>query len=671
MYKNYLRKEQTFRFKRFANKSYSVYNSMHKVVSIGVLSVATLTFAANKEAKAQGGDTIRVGQIAERNLDEVEIWASCDEPINQIAKIVTIITKDEIGRLKPQSIQELLSYSASVDIQTRGSGGVQADISIRGASFDQSAILLNGINITNPQTGHYSFDIPINISDIERIEILHSPSAIVYGASAFSGGINIITKKNVSKEFWAKVEGGSYGLLDGEAGVSYNLGDMSNRVSVGYKRSDGYIENSDFKIFNLLYGSRINLKEDNKIDLQLGYNKKEYGANTFYSAAFPNQFDNTSSVLASVKGEWGKRLKVLPAVYWNRHYDRFELIKNSGQSNNHRSDVLGGNVNMQYRSKLGLTNLGVEFRNESILSSVLGKVMESPMGVYSKMDSRLNISYMLQHNVKYKGFTIALGVLSFENSSFKQDFKLYPSFSVDYRINSNINVFSSYSQSSRLPTFTELYYTTKTHIGTIDLRQEESESVEFGTKYRNRYFLSYVSGYWLRGKNMIDWVKKNPEDKWESKNITEINRLGVEMGVKVFLNEVVAAMNYPASLKVDYSRIHQEVMESGYISNYVLNYLRDKLTAQLYLPLYKDRLSATISFRYQKRMGQYLKYEDLKPTTKEDYPAYTKMDISLNYEFRNFNIYCNVNNVYNTKYFDLGNIPQPGIWIMGGVGVSL
>ncbi|MEA4967199.1 MAG: TonB-dependent receptor, partial [Bacteroidaceae bacterium] len=606
---------------------------MHKIVSIGVLSFATLTCAAQKEAVAQGKDTIKINQIADKNLDEVVIWASSEEPINQVAKIITTITREEIGRLKPQSIQDLLSYAASVDIQTRGSHGVQADVSIRGGSFDQSAILLNGINISNPQTGHYSFDIPINISDIERIEILHSPSAIVYGASAFSGGINIITKKNIDNELSAKVEGGSYGLFAGEIGGAYRIKNVDNRLSMGYKQSDGYIENSDYRIFNLLYGSRVNLKE-NKIDIQLGYNKKNYGANTFYSAAYPNQYDNTSSVLTSVKGEFGSKLKFLPSIYWNRHYDRFELIKNSGKSNNHRSDVLGSNLNMQYHSKLGLTNFGLELRNESILSNVLGLMMSSPIGDYTKKDNRLNLSYMLQHNIKYKGFTMAMGVLGFENTSFKQAFKLYPSLSVDYKINNNINVFSSYSQSSRLPTFTDLYYTTKTHIGNTDLKQEESESVELGSKYRNRYFLSYVSGFWLGGKNMIDWVKKNPDDKWESKNITQISKFGLEVGVKLFLNEIISSLKYPTTLKIDYSRMHQEVIKNEYISNYALNYLRDKLTAQLYLPLYKDKLSATISFRYQKRMGQYLKYEDLKPAQKEDYPAFTTMDISINYNLK-------------------------------------
>ena len=71
MNKTYLKRKNAFRFKRFANKSYSAYNSMHKIVSIGVLSFATLTCAAQKEAVAQGKDTIKINQIADKNLDEV------------------------------------------------------------------------------------------------------------------------------------------------------------------------------------------------------------------------------------------------------------------------------------------------------------------------------------------------------------------------------------------------------------------------------------------------------------------------------------------------------------------------------------------------------------------------------------------------------------------------
>lgn len=384
MEKKKIHQKNTFRFKRFARKSYSIYNSMHKVVTIGVLSVGCLTFANLKEASAQKTDSVKINQIAERELDEVVISStSTNQPINQIAKLITIISKEEIQRLSPQSIEDILEYVASLDIQTRGSHGVQSDISIRGGSFDQNAILLNGINISNPQTGHYSFDIPINLSDIEKIEIIHGPSSIIYGSSAFCGGINIITKKGIDKSLNAKMEAGGHNLWNGEIGGSYRIKNVENYISMGYKSSDGYIKNTDYEIFNILYQSRLNIKKD-KIDFQFGYNKKAYGANSFYSAKFPNQFDRTNSIIASVKGEFGQKIKFLPSFYWNRHNDKFELIKNSGNANYHRTDVIGGNLNGEYTSKIGITNFGIEIRNEGILSNVLGQTMNSPIGNFTK-----------------------------------------------------------------------------------------------------------------------------------------------------------------------------------------------------------------------------------------------------------------------------------------------
>lgn len=671
MGKKEFRQKNAYRFKRFTRKSYSIYNSMHKVVTIGVLSVGTLTFANSKDASAQKTDTIQINQIADRELDEVTISSSAiEQPINQIAKLVTIISKEEIQQLSPQSIEDLLNYVASVDIQTRGSHGVQADISIRGGSFDQNAILLNGINISNPQTGHYSFDIPINLSDIEKIEIIHGPSAIIYGSSAFCGGINIITKKGIDKGLQAKIEAGGHKLWNGEIGGKYKIKNLENYISMGYKSSDGYIKNSYYEIFNVLWQSRLNIKKD-KIDIQLGYNKKAYGANTFYSAKYPNQFDNTSSLLGSIKGEFGEKFRFLPSLYWNRHNDKFELIKNSGSANYHQSDVFGTNLNTQYNSKIGVTNFGIEIRNEGILSNVLGEAMDRPIGNFTKKDNRTNFSYMLQHNLELNKITLSLGLLSFYNTSIQYKFNLYPSININYNIMENLDIYSSYSQSSRLPTFTDLYYTTPTHIGNIKLKQEESQSIELGLRYKNRYFLSYISTFLMNGKNMIDWVKINPDDKWESKNITQINKTGIEMGGKIFVHEFLNFLKYKTILQIDYTKMSQEVVENEYISNFILNYLKDKLTVKLTLPLYKDKLTATLSYRYQKRMGEYLKYIDNQPTQKTSYPAFSIFDFNLNYKYKNLNLYLNINNIFNTDYFDLGNIPQPGLWAIMGASISI
>ena len=180
---------KTFRFRRFARNSYSVFNSIQKMVTIGVLSGSALISAhAQSQTPAEAiFEGSKKESITEKELDEVVVTASkTNLPVNLAAKMVTLITSQDIERAPVQSIEDLLTHYAGIDIQQRGPHGVQSDISIRGGSFDQTAILLNGINLTNPQTGHYSFDIPINLSDIERIEIVQGPTSLAYGAGAFA-----------------------------------------------------------------------------------------------------------------------------------------------------------------------------------------------------------------------------------------------------------------------------------------------------------------------------------------------------------------------------------------------------------------------------------------------------------------------------------------------------
>ena len=194
--KKRLNDQHAFRFRRFVRKAYGAFNSMHKVVNIGVLTSSMLAFAHLSPASAQQGAGAVADKMPEEELDEVTVTAArVETPLAQSARLVTVITKAQIEQAPVQSLQELLAYAAHIDVIQRGGHGVQADISIRGGSADQTAILLNGINLTNPHTGHYNLDLPVNLSDIERIEIIHGPSALIYGSGAFSGGINIITKK--------------------------------------------------------------------------------------------------------------------------------------------------------------------------------------------------------------------------------------------------------------------------------------------------------------------------------------------------------------------------------------------------------------------------------------------------------------------------------------------
>lgn len=410
-------KIKSFRFKRFERKSYAAYNSMHKAVTIGVVSIMTLTFS--NVVKSQNNTTnTNEAYLQEKTLEEFVVQDSSLLPINQVGKTITVLTAKDIEGLKVQSVEELLSTLSSVDIQARGTHGVQADVSLRGGNFDQTAILLDGINLSNPQTGHYSMDIPVNLSDIERIEIIKGPSAIIYGASAFSGGINIITKKNIKNQVSALAETGQNRFAKIETSISQNILNTENTLSFSYKTSEGYIKNSAYDIYNALYRNRINLQNNNKIDFSLGYSYKDYDANTFYSAKYPNQHDKTSSLFASAKGYFAffnQRMKFIPSLYYNLHTDDYELIKGTETGHNHHnSNVLGTNLDFQYSFSNFSLNFGSDIRYEDVLSNKLGEPTCVVHGEYfDHYKQRTNISYFLQGNYSYKGLCCNLRFVIF------------------------------------------------------------------------------------------------------------------------------------------------------------------------------------------------------------------------------------------------------------------
>ncbi|MDD4776917.1 MAG: TonB-dependent receptor [Fermentimonas sp.] len=671
---------KAFRFKRFARKSYSVFNSIHKAVTIGVLSGCALmsAHATSVEPVEQIFIETASDSIPSTELDEVVVTASkVAMPLNLAAKQVTVISSKEIERAPVRSIEDLLNYVAGVDILQRGPHGVQADITLRGGSFDQTAILLNGINLTNPHTGHYSFDIPINLSDIKRIEIVQGPSSLVYGASAFSGGVNIITKKDSEANIYAKLEGGMYGLFSAEARGSYAGKTSTHSLSAGYKRSDGYISNSDYNIYNLLWQSRFNINGAS-IDFQTGLNDKAYGANTFYTAAFPNQFDDTQGLFFSVKGETNGKLKITPHIYWSRHYDEFQLIREGSPDipswytdhNYHRSDVFGMNLHMQYASQLGITSFGSEFRNEGILSNVLGNTMEETIGKYTKSDNRTNISYFAEHNFIIDRATLSLGGLLNYNTAVTDRFDFYPAINGSFRATDKLSLYGSWNKATRMPTFTDLYYTTATHTGNSNLEAELSEAFEVGAKFNHPVVTGSIAAFYMEGKNMIDWVKPSPEALWESTNHTQINKRGMEVNLSFDLKEWFGHNQPLSAFNTGYMILDQERVDDDLISNYTLNHLRHKFTASLHHDLIKD-LSLSWNFRWQERNGSYVLYADLKPGERVDYTPFSILDVKANYKLRNIDLFINANNIFNSKHVDLGNVPQPGLWLSGGATIKL
>ena len=667
------------RFRRYSNRSYAVFSTLKFPVSIGVMTVAMLASAPVTGVSAQTAENNNAGEKL-YELEEVEVTGSrVPLTVSQAARIVTVLDREAIAAAPVQSINDLLKYAAGVDVRQRGDMGVQTDISIRGGTFDQITILLNGINICDPQTGHNAADFPVELSEIERIEVLEGPAGRVYGTSSLVGAINIVTR--TAKDSGAEVfaDGGSYGYFKGGAIVSHVKNGLSNQVSGSYNRSDGFScskagkLNADFKYARLFYQGRY---ENDRVDVRwhAGFTNKDYGANTFYSTLSDEQFEHVRKYYTAVQAETkGDVYHFKPSVYWNRSDDRFEFYRGMPEKspfNYHQTDVYGVNLNNYIQTFLGKTAFGAEFRNEGVRSTSLGESLNSPVKVpgadadFTLGLNRTNLSFHLEHNIVLRCFTLSAGVIAVKNTGNEMKFRFYPGVDASYQFARDWKVYASYNTSLRMPTFTELYYSVGGHKADKYLKPEEMQAVEVGVKYLRPGIRGTLSLYRYHGTDMIDWIKdisQGDDAPWQSVNHAVINTMGAEVSVLIDIRELMQRDAFVRSVNVSYSYIDQDKETTPNLqSKYALEYLRHKFVAQANFRIWK-LLEMNVSYRWQDRMGNYQKGNSMVP-----YEPYSLVDVRFTWNAPQYKIYLEGNNLLNKTYYDHGNIPQPGIWVRAG-----
>ncbi|MBW9200788.1 TonB-dependent receptor [Bacteroidales bacterium SW299] len=674
---NFKRGSSAVRFKRFSRRPYAVFMSLKVEVTIGVLSAAMLTFANVDSVSAQ---TENHAKEKLYELGEVEVTGTrVPMTVSQAARMVTVLDRDDIAAVPAQSVNDLLKYAVGIDVRQRGDMGVQTDISIRGGTFDQITILLNGINICDPQTGHNAADFPVDISEIERIEVLEGPAGRVYGTSSLVGAINIVTRPDLQSGMELRAEGGSYGFFDGGGHINLTKGAFSNQFSGGFSRSDGFSRNaagrlnSDFKQAKAFYQGGY-AHEKAEVRWHAGFTQKDYGANTFYSAKYDDQFEHTRKYYTAVQAETkGDVYRFKPSVYWNRSEDRFELVRNRPETvpfNYHRTDVYGLNLNNTLETALGKTAFGAEFRNEGVVSTTLGEPLHFPEpapggGEYTAGLNRTNLSFHLEHNILLRGFTLSAGVIAVKNTGNEMNFRFYPGVDASWQFARDWKLYASFNTSLRMPTFTELYYSVNGYKADRYLKPEEMKAYEIGVKYLTPGIRGTVSLFHYRGTNLIDWIKdlsEGADAPWQSVNHAKVNTTGVETSLDVSFDEMLHRTFFIRNLTVSYAYIDQDKKsEPDVQSRYALEYLRHKVVAQANLRVWRN-LNLNVSYRWQDRMGNYEQNGEMVA-----YEPYSLLDARLSWDTSSYRVYAEANNLLNRTYYDYGNIPQPGIWVRAGV----
>lgn len=691
MYKPTFQKRSVLKFKHFTNHGYSLFAVLGKEVLIGVLSVATLQHATAKgiSIEEEKAETDSVFTSRGVMMQEVSVTGTrAPLTVSQQARMVTVLSREDIQAAPVQSVNDLLKYAAGVDVRQKGPLGALTDVSIRGGNSEQITVLLNGINICDAQTGHNAFDFPVDISEIERIEVLEGPAARVYGTSSLLGAINIVTRTPKQTSLSAHIEGGSYGYLS--AGMRANIASKArwnNQLSASYTRSDGYLRNkagslnADYRTAKTFYQGNYT-DDDIAVRWHAGMSVKDFGSNTFYAAKYDDQFEHTFKTFTALQAENLRgRFHMRPSIYWNRSMDRFELFRGAPEKypfNYHRTDVYGVNLNAYFDWTLGRTALGAELRNEDLVSGNLGEPLSRPKHIhgtdrdYTVGLNRTNLQFVLEHNIILDRFTLSAGLTAVKNSQADMPMRVYPGIDASYRIGSAWKLYASYNASLRMPSVTELFYSVGGHKADKHLRPEELSALETGVKYDHNGITAKASLYWNCHKNLIDWISDGTLDAdgavlWKSVNFGKIKDFGAEASFDVNLRQLFPSQKVFRKFGVAYSYINQKkVDEEGNLSKYALEYLKNKLVSNLQLNLWRS-LDLGVYYRFLHRMGNYVDTNNQW----HSYRSYGVVDSRLSWKAQMWTAYVEANNLFGARYVDYGNVPQPGRWLVAGVSINL
>ncbi|WP_394666191.1 TonB-dependent receptor plug domain-containing protein [uncultured Chryseobacterium sp.] len=576
------------------------------------------------------------------DIETIEVQGKLiSTPYKTANQNITIITREEIINSPAKSIDEILQQVPGMDIRRRGANGVQSDIGFRGSSFEQVLLLLNGIRMNDSQTGHNSMNLPVDLDDVERIEVIKGPAARRFGQNAYAGVINVITKTNPGKRVKISAEGGDYETYG--FGVNAQLGNekFSNSLQANSAGSQGYMYNTDYEIRNVFYQSKLNIK-DGDIRLQAGFSEKKFGANGFYaSKAATEQYEETQASIVSLAHQqrFGK-MKLSSNVYWRRGQDMYLFNKQKPEiyRNMHIGNNVGGEVNSTYEWGLGTTGIGVELRKEFLVSNNLGERNRFVSQVFfehhfSLLDKKLNIT----------------PGISWANYSKEGNF-FYPGLDVGFTFNQNNKIYGNIAKVHRVPTFTDLYYVSKTEVGNPTLKPESAVYAEVGYQYQTKNILAKVSGFLRDSGDAIDWTKIKPNDAvWYAQNIGDTTIKGIEAEVNHRLNEWL-------KYTVGYTYLDNKLNQPGnFVARYVLDNLKHQFIAKLETKFLKNFTNEVV-YRYNERLNN---------------GSYNLLDEKLSFTKKDFSVYVLINNLTNTSYTETFGVPMPQRWFHIGLSYTI
>ncbi len=394
-------------------------------------------------------------------------------------------------------------------------GAMQADLSIRGATFGQTLVLLNGLRLDDVQTGHFNLDLPIPIEMLSGIEVLKGSGSTLYGSDAIGGVVNALTAPIAPGEFRLLAGAGNFGFNEQHAVASFGRSWWQEEMAAARDFSSGFTTDRDYR--NLSLSSLTTLKSRlGATSLLFAYSDRPFGANDFYGAE-QEQWERTKSWFTSGHQSLGDKTEANFA--FRKHTDLYVYIRDdpSYYTNWHTDESWQGNLRRTDRVPLhGAISYGVEGLAESVRSTNLGVHSRERGSGYVFYDLRSVRRYSLSAGVReevYGGRQVATS----------------PSLSGAVWASAKFKVRASASRAFRLPSYTDLYYASPSTLGNPKLKPESATSYEGGADaYLKPNLRLSFTAFERRDSGVIDYVETPGPLLYEAENLPALHYRGVE-----------------------------------------------------------------------------------------------------------------------------------------------
>mgnify|MGYP003675902412 FL=1 len=562
-------------------------------------------------------------------------------PFSKQSRNISLVSKLQLETTPARSLAEVLSYVPGVDIRQRGVTGVQSDVSIRGGSFEQTLMLLNGIKLSDPQTGHHMMNIPVPLVNIDRVEVLKGPASRVFGQNAYAGAINVITE--LSDKKYARVQGyaGDFGMKGINFAGSLPVGNYRQNLAISYDDSNGHWYNSDYQVSNIFYEGGYNLNEKNELKGMIAYSDRSFGANGFYSSAFPDQWESVQTILASLSHTFTlDNFYLNTRGYFRRNKDEYVLKRNepSFYQNFHTTDVYALEANGNFETKLGTTGFGVETRKEAIKSTNLGNRDRVLTGIF------------LEQLVNF-GSKVDLRAGVYSNYYSEYGWKHFPGAELGVQATTDLRLYSGYAISYRIPTYNDLYYVGPTNIGNDQLQPEQAQNFEIGAKWSKSGIFAELVYFYRSTDNLIEWTRPDEDTPWQPQNFSEVKFNGIEASLNYRVRPNGSTVRVK-EFNLSYNYISADLInQPGIETRYALTALKNQVIGGVLVGI-GEKFELNTKMRYVERMNQ---------------DPYFLLDMRADYNRTGkIGFFAEASNITDTDYMEAGTVQMPGRWFRAG-----